>query len=399
MQDTVNRVEFDISWWKDKDKNIDAAFGGELGAAVKNSRNFKKSRYDYHRSVYRNYRRHRKTMQPPLTLDEKQSLKYLKDAISIQRRALYRNRLVRGFVRLGSFIKRSAVRMFGESTPMGHYDTVMLARQTNRKELTDTLAKNGFAQAIPELDRHLQQGLPEFQIPISLYIDKEKTMEYRLPFRRNDDGTYTLDRYDAHLLHESQPDLNRGRSFKLVDGHGITAKQAANLLEGRAVQRPVIDVDGQVTDTWVRLSFSERDLDHQFKLKRYDPEGGLDIGKDLKGLPFRELNNPVARDILFSKLKNGNIAGITFDNGTSAFSMFAYADPTAGEVKFLDQHKKPITRQKLLGTSQTQPGNPAQGPSLNIEHPTNKNNNNPQQLRHQKPRVIKTTHSGRGPRL
>lgn len=377
---SVNRVDFDLSWWKEKEKNIDNTFQ-DISPGVKSSRAYRKARMEYFQSVYKRYRDQRHT----LTKDEKLSMKLLRAAIKGQRRQLYPNWWIRNIVRLVKAVINLVTQTPGQwKDEVGHFDSIERSRSNNRSQLHEGLRKNGFESAIPELDQQMQKGLTEFQIPLAFYLDKDKSIEYRLQFKKGADGNYEFHRYDAHLQHENNPELNRSRSFRMVDNQGINAGEARNLLEGRAVEKTVVDFEGHSTKTWVQLNFNERDTEGQFKLKRFPPEHGFDLEKSLSDMPFREMSNPVAQDELFTKLKSGNVATITYDDGYGTSTMYAWADPKDGEVKYLDANKQPITREQVLNQRQQ----PAQSASLTIETPSQQQNQSTK-LNNRKPQVVK----------
>lgn len=396
---TVNRVDFDLSWWKDKEKNIDNIFQ-DISPNVKTSRAYRKARMENFQSVYKRYRQQRHT----LNKDEKLSLKLLGAAIKAQRKQLYPNWWIRNTVRLvkGVIELIKGIIDLVTSTPgqwkndIGHFDTVERTKSQNHLDLHKSLRDNGFEQAIPELDQQLKKGLAEFNISLPFYLDKEKSIEYQLHFRREADGTYEFDRYAAHLQHENDKDQNRSRTFRMVEGKGFNAAESRNLLEGRAVEKTVVDFEGNSTNTWVQLNFSERDSDHQFKLKRFPPEHGFTLDKLLDGMPFRELSNPVDKQALFTKLSNGEIAPVTYDDGFNSIPMYAYADPKSGEIKYMTENSLPVTQEQI----QTMQQNPGQAASLIIEQPEQAQQQQPK-LNNNQPRIRKAPapKTNQGPKL
>jgi hypothetical protein len=346
MSDKItNRVEFDLSWWKDKEKAIDNFFS-DLAPNVKLGPAYQKGRLKYYRTVYKRYRQQRRTLSP----EEAFTLSTLKDAMRAQWRQLYPNKWKRRFFKLVHAIKNISVATSDVAMVdnLGHFGRQQQLASDNRRSLHTTLRKMGFEQAIPDLDRQLAQGRSEFQVPLPFILENGKSAQYNLLFRKNADGTtYDFERYDAHLTFENAPELNRSRSFKVTEGQGFTATESRNLLAGRPVEKTVVDVDGGLAPTWVQLNFNTRDGDGQFTLTRYPPDKKFDIDTAITALPLRSTDGGLQLPQMAAALKEGAIVPALFDSGNIVIPVFLAASPMEGEIKLFNDKMKPVTAEQL----------------------------------------------------
>jgi hypothetical protein len=384
----INRVEFDLDWWKEKEKKIDTVFS----PGVRNGKTYKRSKYGYYRNVYRHYRQNRRALSP----DERFTLKMLKDELSLQRRGLFGNWFIRQGYRSYEKISGTLNRMFGTyDNTQSQYAQIQLARHSNRQDLSEGLRRNGFEQAIPEMERKMQQGMPEFKVPVSYYLDKDKSIEYSLHFKKADDlGNYVFDKYDAHLLFENAPERNRSQPFRVIDNNTFRADEAQHLLEGRAIEKQFVDAGNNTFKSWVQLNFNEKDIDG-FKLKRFPPEHGFNLEKTVSELPILENASITAKNNLLTEFRAGKTATVTIDNGHQEIKLFAVADPKEGEIKLFNQSMEPVSREQLK--QMTQPSltivTPAVNPAQQEDHKQT------EKLNHNKPRIKSSTTKKKGPHL
>jgi hypothetical protein len=341
----IDRVKFDLSWWKDREKNVEEVYS-DLAPGVKLGRAYQKGRLKHFRAVYKRYRQQRGT----LSAEEAFTLSTIKDAMKVQWRQLYPKRWQRRFFKLVQAIKNisAATSDVAMVDNLGHFGRQQQLASDNRRSFHNTLRKMGFEQAIPDLDRQLAQGRSEFQVPLSFFLENGKSAQYNLQFRKNADGiTYDFEGYHAHLTFENAPEQNRSRSFKVTGDQGFTATESRNLLAGRPVEKTVVDVDGGLAPTWVQLNFNTRDGDGQFTLTRYPPDKKFDIDGAISSLPLRSTEGGLQLPQMAAALKEGAIVPALFDSGNIAIPVFLAASPMEGEIKLFNDKMKPVTAEQL----------------------------------------------------
>ncbi|MVT07693.1 hypothetical protein [Chitinophaga tropicalis] len=362
LHNSVNRIEYDLQIWDSHEKKLDRIFRPQ----ERQGRSFDKARYQYYRSVHRRYAARRKE----LSGEEKQMLRYLRDALKVQRKDVYKGWWRRNFHRLVNLIGRISDRITqsGPAYTPGHYDLVQQQRQQNMQQIRKVLSDHGMEQAIPEVERQMRENAPSFTVPYSVYVSNGKTAEYHLHINKvDDDGIYQFEKYDAHLRFDKNPSMNRSQQFRVVDDKTLKADQALNLLEGWAIEQPIQDANGKIVRSWVQLNFNERDGTGAYRYIQ-TPSHAFDLEKAAHGLPIRELNTPASRRELFDGLRAGKVMPVKVRVGVQDIEMYAVAAPQDGRIKILNQSRDEVPLSELPRLAQTlanqQSQSNQQGPSI-----------------------------------
>src|ERR1700749_1351590 len=123
--------------------------------------------------------------------------------------------------------------------------------------LLDNLKYLGFGDSpllIQQLKDKILSEPKEFELYTENFYDDLTKMEAKLFFRKSDaKERYIFWKYDALLRYADEPDRNRAQSFYIFKGMGITFKEAFNLLQGRAVNKDMINLEGEKYNAWVQL--------------------------------------------------------------------------------------------------------------------------------------------------
>ena len=116
----------------------------------------------------------------------------------------------------------------------------------NLQYLKDNIKYMGFGESLHgELEKNLGEGKADFQLQLKTEMNK-KPFEATLNFRKSDSSDmYFFNNYHASL-EKSNGEKNQ-QTFYLNKGKGVTAKEAYNLLDGRAVHKELTTKDG-----WIR---------------------------------------------------------------------------------------------------------------------------------------------------
>ena len=95
----------------------------------------------------------------------------------------------------------------------------------------------------------------------------KKPFEAVLQFRKSDSSDmYFLNSYHASLERSNGEKVDQ--TFYLNKGKGITAKEAYNLLEGRAVFKELANKAGYPYKAWLRLDFESKDKNNNHEMKQ-----------------------------------------------------------------------------------------------------------------------------------
>src|SRR5450631_1727178 len=133
----------------------------------------------------------------------------------------------------------------------------------NLEFLQESLKYLGFGEK-----QYLNQQLSEqialapksFELDLEAFFDAEHKLEVTLYFRRSDQlDMYFFNKYEARLRSGEDPELDRAHTFYISKGTGVTLRESFNLLQGRAVNKNLYNMDGMKYNAWIQLDFGEKD--------------------------------------------------------------------------------------------------------------------------------------------
>jgi hypothetical protein len=197
--------------------------------------------------------------------------------------------------------------------------------------LQDSLKYLGFGENTL-LNQHLEEqvlkDVGEFELYTEAFFDDNTKLEAKLYYRKSDSkDRYFLTKFDALLRYSDDPDRNRAQTFYIYKGTGITFKEAFNLLEGRAVNKDMTNLEGEKYNAWVQLNFEEKDMQNNFKLRQFRAQYHYELDKVLEKYPIRELQSEETKAVLIRSLRRGNVQLVTFLKLNKTEKMFIEANP------------------------------------------------------------------------
>ena len=172
----------------------------------------------------------------------------------------------------------------------------------NIYELQDRLKYSGFGDTLhKELEKQIKAKKDNFELNMSKDVG-DKKLEYGLHFRRSDEGKYYYNGFDAKL---TSPE-GREQSQRFYNNQGISAKEALNLLEGRAVFKSMFNKDRERYNAWIQLDLGRKDEKGQHPVTQYHQNYGFKLENAVQKLPLQELGSPDMLSLLIYSLKKGN---------------------------------------------------------------------------------------------
>jgi hypothetical protein len=214
----------------------------------------------------------------------------------------------------------------------------------NLSYLQKQLLNLGFGEGMnKDLEKQIEAKAPEFTLDATNVYNKQY-VDYKLHFKAGDkDEMYFFNKYDAKLNDTQQ-------TFYINKGSGITAKEAYNLMAGRAVHKELENKEGEKYKAWVTLDKENKTENGNFKLNtfsegwNYKPERAIDK-MDIVGI-----NEEGARDKLLRSLEKGNRHQVDAIREGKTVKVFLEANPAEhrvnitnykGEPQKLEHYKKP----------------------------------------------------------
>lgn len=218
--------------------------------------------------------------------------------------------------------------------------------QQNLDYLKENLRYMGFGDKLhADLEKNVQQGFPEFVLKTQSEFSSKK-MDTVLLFKRSDQSDmYFFNRFDAHLHHRNDSSKDVQQSFYLNKGHGVTLKEAFNLLDGRAVLKELSGKEVKYK-AWIQLDFKEKEENGNYKTKQYHQNYGYDLEASLKTFPIRELQNEQQKERLLLSLQKGNVQSVTMTSGGREQMLFVEANPQYKTITVYDAHMKMLNKEQ-----------------------------------------------------
>ncbi len=167
---------------------------------------------------------------------------------------------------------------------------------------------------------------------------KKSVVDYTLDVSKSkQNDMYFLNNYTA-TLNPDNPDKSVTHKFYLNKGSGVTAKEAFNMLEGRAVFKDKLEnKEGEKYKAWLQIDFNNKDDKGNFKVQQYHEAWKYDLDKNLAKQPIKELENPTQKEQLVKSLEKGNIPQVTFVRDGKEEKMFVEANPKERSLTIYDQ--------------------------------------------------------------
>jgi hypothetical protein len=219
----------------------------------------------------------------------------------------------------------------------------------NLEYLKKNLLNLGFGDKVnDEMEKLMKAKVHEFSLTTEQEYNKKK-MDYTLHFKAGDQNDmYFFNRYEASLKNEADPTKDRTQTLFINKGHGVTAKEAFNLLEGRAVEKKLYNAEGQTYTAWLKLDFKEKDEYGNHKLQKFSEGYGYDLEKTLANYPIRELNDNQQKQDLLRSLRKGNAQQVTVEQDGKSHKYYLVASPQYKTLNVYDNSMQTVKREQLL---------------------------------------------------
>ncbi|MEB2785494.1 hypothetical protein [Algoriphagus persicinus] len=189
----------------------------------------------------------------------------------------------------------------------------------NIQELQERLKYSGFGESLnKELEKQIKAKKSDIELNMTKDIG-DKKLEYGLHFRKSDEGRYYYNGFDAKLF---KPD-GKEQSQRFYHNQGVSAKEAFNLLEGRAVFKSMFNKEGERYNAWLELDLGSMDEKGQHPVTQYHQNYGFKLEDAVKEFPLIDLQFPDKLDLLLYSLKKGNRHEVEIEGNDSKFLLEA----------------------------------------------------------------------------
>ena len=141
---------------------------------------------------------------------------------------------------------------------------------------------------------------------------------------------YFLNSYHAKLMN-LDPEKEKAQTFYINKGKGVTAKEAYNLLDGRAVHKELTSKEGEPYKAWLQLNATKEENGNH-KVQQFHSAWGYNVEKSLAKHSIKELNDPDQKTSLIKSLEKGNLQAVTYNRDNKEEKMFLEANPKERNV-------------------------------------------------------------------
>ena len=244
-----------------------------------------------------------------------------------------------------------------------HQLNLYIMNTENLSYLQKQLLNLGFGDKLnEELEKSIKAKAPEFTLAATNDYNKQN-VDYTLHFKAGDQNEmYFFNKYDASLR-----DKEMQQTFYINKGSGITAKEAYNLMDGRAVHKELENQQGEKYKAWVVLDKDNKNENGNHKLNTFSEGWNYKPERAIDKLAIVGIDEPGARDKLMKSLEKGNRHQLEALRDGKPVKLFIEANPAEhrvnltnwkGEAQQLEHYKKPEAK-KEQKTAQTQEDAPA----------------------------------------
>jgi hypothetical protein len=183
--------------------------------------------------------------------------------------------------------------------------------QNNLKNLHKQVSGAGFNIPERRLEQMIRQGNREDVIPVSYFVNQAEKMDFELKFSKDASGMYAVDQYQARYQNLSGDKETRACAFNHGQSPDVTARQAYNLLAGRAARVG----EEQAHKHWIQLDFNDKDAMGNYRLKVFPPDYGFDLSRVLEDKGIIESMDYFSKFKLAASVENGDRVTIAQDKG------------------------------------------------------------------------------------
>jgi hypothetical protein len=257
---------------------------------------------------------------------------------------------------LNSRLQRTNVSAEISATPMNNQRTQIelsqyplntnIMNDQNLSYLQKQLLNQGFGEHMnAELEKQITAKTPEFTLSTTQEYNKQN-VDYNLHYKAGDkDEMYFFNKYDA-----SMQDKAMAQTFYINKGSGITAKEAYNLMDGRAVHKQLENQEGEKYNAWLVLDKENKTDNGNHKLNHFTDKWNYKPERAIDKLDIVGINEEGAREKLMKSLEKGNRHQVTAMKDGKEVKLWLEANPAEhrvnltnykGEAQKLEHYKKP----------------------------------------------------------
>ncbi|NQX42327.1 hypothetical protein SAMN05421820_11147 [Pedobacter steynii] len=259
--------------------------------------------------------------------DEKLVLDMVRKTVGKLEKQLYPNPLIR-------ILRRLKLVLYDQPVQMAKFKKL---KTENLASLNDTIGGLGLNLEKLKLDQKLDFEQAKTSIDL---ISPWGTNNYevKVNFEKDASGQYQMLSYTGMLKDWSNPEKNRSYTFDV--NLRINAREAANLLQGRAVLKYYPVGENRMASKWMQLDFKNLTPDGKPQLKETPADHDFNLRQEVTKIA-KALNKPeLTSNNAINGMEEGNQIALKQLNGKTTY---LEANPLNKEITILNDRQQPIT--------------------------------------------------------
>ena len=226
--------------------------------------------------------------------------------------------------------------------------------EKNFEYLRDQVKYTGFGESLEyDLREQMKKGEEKFTLSFKNDYGNDKA-EATLNFKKSEKGDmYFFNSYDVKLQKEKADNVMQ-QTFYINNKGSITMKEAFNLMEGRSVNKNLVNQKGEEYNAWIKLDFKQTDNQGNYKQVQFWEKYGYDIEAELKKHPIKELTNEDYKKDLIDSLKKGNVQSATFIKDGGEIKQYVEASPQYKNINLYDANMQRLDSRQTQGEKQAE---------------------------------------------
>lgn len=219
--------------------------------------------------------------------------------------------------------------------------------ENNLAYLQKSLERLDFPASVGEkLAEEIKAEKPEIKLSHEVNRGSE-TVNFDLNFRKSETtDMYFFNNYKA-TLNTGNEAYDKTQEFRIRNGNNIGADEAFNLVAGRAVEKSMVNGDGDSYMAWLKVDFSQKDNYGNHKVDQFHERYGYDLEKAVNKFPIAELSKPEEKAELLGSLKAGNSTAVTMTKDGKEALLFIEANPRLRTINIKDEKGVSVRRDQM----------------------------------------------------
>lgn len=261
--------------------------------------------------------------------------------------------------------------------------------EKNLEYLQEQIKYTGFGNDLAaELKEKIMKNSETFTLNHQAAYGNDQTKAELYFSKSMQSDMYFFNAYKVTLQKDNAPQMEQ--TFYINKGNNITLKEAYNLMNGRAINKNLMNKEGDIYNTWIQMDFKQTHENGNHKLKHYHENYGYDLEGSLAKHPIKELENPDYKENIMDSIKKGNRQSVTFTINGEDHKRYVEANPKFKAINIYNGNKVRLEakQKEKLSNSQSKSTKKENKLDANSKDLGDDNSSNTKKIRRRKAKSI-----------